>query len=32
LARAAEPNSLIDVRIGGVTEGGLQEAAQFPIC
>jgi hypothetical protein len=30
LARAAEPNRLIDVKIGGVTESGLREAAPFP--
>jgi threonylcarbamoyladenosine tRNA methylthiotransferase MtaB len=30
LARAAEPNQLIDVEIGGLTEGGLLEAAPFP--
>jgi hypothetical protein len=26
LARACEPNRLIDVEIGGVTEGGVREA------
>ena len=30
LARAAEPNRLIDVEIGGVTENGLREAAPAP--
>jgi threonylcarbamoyladenosine tRNA methylthiotransferase MtaB len=30
LAGAAEPNQLIDVEIGGLTEGGLLEAAPFP--
>jgi len=30
LARAAEPNRLIDVAIGGVTENGLREAAPVP--
>ena len=30
LARASEPNRLMDVEIGGVTENGLREAAPFP--
>jgi tRNA A37 methylthiotransferase MiaB len=30
LARAAEPNMLMDVEIGGVTEGGVREAAALP--
>lgn len=30
LARAAEPNRLIDVEIGGITENGLRETAKVP--
>ncbi len=31
LARESEPNRLMDVAIGGVTEGGVREAAELPI-
>jgi threonylcarbamoyladenosine tRNA methylthiotransferase MtaB len=30
LARPAEPNQLLDVKIGALTESGLTEAAPFP--
>jgi hypothetical protein len=31
LARRREANRLVDVRIGGVTESGLREAAAFAV-
>jgi threonylcarbamoyladenosine tRNA methylthiotransferase MtaB len=31
LARPYEPNRLVDVEIGGVTDGGVREAALFPV-